>query len=44
MKTNKKHKDNLSKGERSALKEIINDKDISIYPFDKGFGFMRVML
>ena len=35
-------KDNLSKGETSTLKEIINDKGISIYPFDKGSGFVRI--
>ena len=42
MKTNKIHKDNLSKGEQSALREIINDKEISIYPFVKGSGFVRI--
>ena len=42
MKNNKKHKDNLYKGEGSALKETINDTDISIYQFDKGSGFVRI--
>ena len=36
---NIKTKDNLTKNERIAIKEIKNNTDIKIYPFDKGSGF-----
>ena len=42
LKTSKPPKDNLLKNQRIALKEIKNDKNISVYPFDKGSGFVRI--
>ena len=38
----KKHKNNLSFAERKALTEMQLDKNISIYPFDKGAGFVVI--
>ena len=38
----KKHKSNLSFAERKALTEIKHDKNISIYPFDKGTRFVVI--
>ena len=38
----KKHKSNLSFAERKALIEMKHDKNISIYPFDKGTGFVVI--
>ena len=38
----KKHKNNLSFAERKALTEMQLDKNISIYPFDKGTGFVVI--
>ena len=38
----KKHKNNLSFAERKALTEIKHDKNISIYPFDKGTRFVVI--
>ena len=32
----KKQQDNLSKTQRTALKQLINDEEIKVYPFDKG--------
>ena len=32
--------DNLSKSERKALVQMKNNKDTTIYPFDKGSGFV----
>ena len=34
--------DNLSRNQRQALKEMKEDPDISIYPFDKGNGLVRI--
>ena len=39
---NKKHKNNLSFPERTALTVMKHDKKISIYPFDKGAGFVVI--
>ena len=38
----KRHKNNLSFAERKALTEMKHDKNISIYPFDKGAGFVVI--
>ena len=38
----KKNKNNLSFGERKALTEMEHDKNISVYPFDKGTGFVVI--
>ena len=38
----KKHKNNLSFAERKTLTEMKHDKNISIYPFDKGTGFVVI--
>ena len=38
----KKHKNNLNFAERKALTEMQHDKNISIYPFDKGRGFVVI--
>ena len=38
----KKHKNNLSFAERKALTEMKHDKNISIYPFDKGTGLVVI--
>ena len=38
----KKHKNTLSFAERKALTEMKHDKNISIYPFDKGTGFIVI--
>ena len=35
----KKQQDNLSKVQRAALKQLKNDKQMKVYPFDKGIGF-----
>ena len=35
-------KDNLNQRQRSALKELRSDQEISIYPFDKGTGLVRI--
>ena len=34
-----KQRDNLSKVQRAALKQLKNDKQMKVYPFDKGIGF-----
>ena len=33
-----KQQDNLSKVQRAALKQLKNDKQMKVYPFDKGIG------
>jgi hypothetical protein len=33
---------NLNRNQRQALREIRSDKNIRIYPFDKGNGFVRI--
>ena len=38
----KKHKNNLSFAERKTLTEMKHDKNINIYPFDKGTGFVVI--
>ena len=38
----KKHKNNLSFAERKALTEMKHDKNISIYPFNKGTRFVVI--
>ena len=38
----KKHKNNLSFAERKALTGMKHDKNVSIYPFDKGTGFVVI--
>ena len=42
LKTSKPPKDNLLKNQRVALTEIKNHKNISVYPFDKASGFVRI--
>ena len=42
LKTCKPPPDNLSRNQRKTLKEIKEDKNISIYPLDKGSGFVRI--
>ena len=37
---NIKLRDNLSKPQRQALVQMKNSKDTTIYPFDKGSGFV----
>ena len=34
-----KRKDNLSEAQRTALKQLKNDEQMKVYPFDKGIGF-----
>ena len=36
----KKQQDNLGKTQRKTLKQLKNDKQIKVYPFDKGIGFV----
>ena len=38
----KEHKNNLSFAERKTLTKMKHDKNISIYPFDKGSGFLVI--
>ena len=42
LKTSKPVEDNLSRAQRQSLKEIKEDPTISIYPFDKGTGLVRI--
>ena len=42
LKMAKPTKDNLTREQRVALKEIREDNHISIYPFDKGSGMVRI--
>jgi hypothetical protein len=42
MKTARLPKDNLSPDQRQALREINNDQNLRIYPFDKGTGLVRI--
>ena len=42
LKTSKSPSDNLSTAQRKAIKEIRDDNDIVIYPFDKGCGLVRI--
>ena len=42
LKTAKPIEDNLSRTQRQSLKEMMNDPTISIYPFDKGTGLVRI--
>ena len=37
---NIKRRDNLSKPQRQALVQMKNNKDTTVYPFDKGSGFV----
>ena len=37
---NKKHRNNLTIGQRNAIREIKNDTNLKVYPFDKGSGFV----
>ena len=39
MTIGKKQQDNLSKAQRIALKQLKNDEQMKVYPFDKGIGF-----
>ena len=34
-----KKQDNLRKAQRKALKQLKNDKQVKVYPFDKDIGF-----
>ena len=42
LKTAKPVKDNLTRNQRTALRELKHDENISIYPFDKGSGLVRI--
>ena len=42
LKTAKPVQDNLTREQRNTIKEIKNDPNISIYPFDKGSGLVRI--
>ena len=42
LKTSNVPTDNLSNSQRKALKEIREDTDVAIYPFDKGSGLVRI--
>ena len=42
LKMAKPVKDNLTREQRKAIKEIKDDPNISIYPFDKGTGLVRI--
>ena len=42
LKTTKPTKDNLTRNQRNALRELKSDPQISIYPFDKGTGLVRI--
>ena len=42
LKMVKPNTDNLTKQQRQALREIRENKNISIYPFDKGSGLVRI--
>ena len=42
IKINKQPKRNLTLEQLNAMKEIKEDENISIYPFDKGTGFVRI--
>ena len=42
LKMSKPPKNNLTKNQRQALKELKNDDDLSIYPYDKGAGLVRI--
>ena len=42
LKMSKPPKNNLTKNQRQALKELKNDDDVSIYPYDKGAGLVRI--
>jgi hypothetical protein len=42
MKMAKPPRNNLTSNQRAAIKEIKNDTTVSIYPFDKGTGFVRI--
>ena len=37
---NKKHRNSLTIGQRNAIREIKNDTNLKVYPFDKGSGFV----
>ena len=39
MTIGKRQQDNLSKAQRTALKQLNNDEQMKVYPFDKGIGF-----
>ena len=36
----KKQQDNLSKAQRTALKQLKNNEEMKVYPFDKGIQFV----
>ena len=42
LKMAKPIEDNLSRDQRKSLKQIMEDPSISIYPFDKGTGLVRI--
>ena len=37
---NKKHQNNLTIGQRNAIREIKKNIDLKVYPFNKGSGFV----
>ena len=42
LKMKKPARDNLTRDQRRAISEIVRDEEISIYPFDKGAGMVRI--
>ena len=42
LKMKKPTRDNLTRDQRRAISEIVQDKETSIYPFDKGAGMVRI--
>ena len=42
LKMNTACRDNIKKEHRNAIQQIKSDDTISIYPFDKGSGFVRI--
>ena len=42
LKMKKPARDNLTRDQRKAISEIVRDEEISIYPFDKGAGMVRM--
>ena len=42
MSSAKPPKSNLTRNQRSAIKDIIQNNEIDIYPYDKGTGFVRI--
>ena len=43
LKTAKAPKTNLNKNQQKALKELKSDKNIKIYPYEKGAGLVQIL-